>query len=173
MPRVRLGTLRVAVQPCSPDILSCESRSPSTIDVSDSLFALSLPRLFLSGLPMQHVASEHIGPLLSSIRYSPYIPRPFTPEDPSEPHRILCRNGSVGVEFSTVENFLILINAFSGLHTASGVTSPCGLQSSLCTLLPLRSSCQYWAIRSSGRVLIRDTYAKATLGTGGWLILSR
>ena len=37
MPRVLLGTLRVAIQPCSPDILSCESRSQSTMDVSDSL----------------------------------------------------------------------------------------------------------------------------------------
>ena len=136
--------------------------------MSDSLYTVNLPRLFLSGLPTEHnKLSECIGPLLSSNRYSLYIPRPFTPEDPSEPRRILCRSGSVGSEFDTVENLLILINAFSGLHTASGVTSPCGLQSSLCTPLPFRSSCQYWAIRYTERVLIRDTYAKATLGTGG------
>ena len=45
------------------DILSCESRSQSTMDVSDSLYAFSLPRLFLSGLPVEHdILPECIGP---------------------------------------------------------------------------------------------------------------
>jgi hypothetical protein len=126
------------------------SRPPSTMNMSDSLYAVSLPRLFLSGLPAAHdTLPEHIGSLLFltllSLHTTPVYPGgPFG----TSPYRIAETVPSV-LSSDTVESLLILIYAFSGLQLASGVTTPCGLQSSLCTPHTLRSSCQCWAIQTS------------------------
>ena len=94
------------------------------MNVSDSLYAVSLPRLFLSDLPAAHDSlPERIGPLLFltvlSLHTTPVYPGgPFG----TSPYHIAETVPSVLIS-DTVESLIILINAFSGLHTGSWLPS--------------------------------------------------
>jgi len=136
MPRVRLGTLRAAVQPCSfshpgfrvplseyyervcrPGMGKCRwvqecagvgrlplHRQPSPfVLVRFTDRAQQTVGVYRASLVLESILSLHMTDRTSEMPPRQGCrkggPRPFTPEDPSEPRRILCGNGSVGIEF--------------------------------------------------------------------------
>ena len=101
--------------------------------MSDSLYAFDLPsRLagFLSGLPMQRIYTgayrASLVPDATLFTYHARLPR-RTLRNLTVSFAETVPSVLSSVPLSGIENFLILVNPFSGLHAGSGITFPCGL----------------------------------------------
>jgi len=98
--------------------------------------------------------------LPSSWRFSPRIPRSlWTPADPPGPHPLQ----SLRVGFWHVKTIAVCFKLLHEAVSSFGKCGlPCGLRGSLCTLQLLRPASPFYHLLTV-----------ATLGTGGWLSLTR
>jgi len=128
------------------------SRPPSTTSGSDSREALGAPRgATYLGLP------RHLSDLPSSRRFSPHIPRSsWTPADPRGPHP----SGPSVWASGTLTPSPSAFRSYGAVSSFRECGLPCGLCGSLCTLQLVRSGSH-------------PSSPTATLGTGGWLGLTR
>ena len=128
------------------------SRPPSTTSGSDSreIFGAPLEATSL-GFP------RNLSGLPSSRRFSPHIPRSsWTPADPRGPHP----GGPSVLASGALKPSPSAFSSYGAVSSFRECGLPCGLCGSLCTLPLVRSGSQ-------------PSSPTATLGTGGWLGLTR
>ena len=128
------------------------SRPLSSTSGSDSRELVGAPREATSlGFP------RNLSGLPSSRRFSPHIPRSsWTPADPRGPHP----RGPSAWASGTLTPSPSALSSYGAVSSFRECGLPCGLCGSLCTLQLVRSVSQ-------------PSSPTATLGTGGWLGLTR
>ena len=142
-----------SVPPSPPSPCGRLSRPPSTTSGSDVRAVLGAPL----GAAYLGVPPRNLPALPSSRRFSPHIPRSsWTPADPRGPHP---RGPSVWAS-GTLKPSPSAFSSYGAVSSFRECGLPCGLCGSLCTLQLVRSGSQ-------------PSSPTATLGTGGWLGLTR
>jgi hypothetical protein len=115
------------------------------------------PSALLSEPPTWEFPPRNLPALPSSRRFSPHIPRSsWTPADPRGPHP----SGPSVLASGTLTPSPSAFSAYGAVSSFRECGLPCGLCGSLCTLQLVRSGSQ-------------PSSPAATLGTGGWLGLTR